>query len=116
MGELPTLNWVQGGAAVVLVSLGILLMLTGSLGILRLPDFYSRSHATSKVDTVGIILLLAGLAVNQGMTQNAVKLLLAILFVGLANPVSAHALARSALKFGLKPWTSKRQGAGDKRE
>ena len=111
MGEL--MNWVQDGATVALVSLGILLMLTGSVGILRLPDFYSRSHATSKVDTVGIILLLAGLAVHQGWTQDAVKLLLATLFVGLANPVAAHALARSALRFGLKPWTSKRQSAGD---
>lgn len=90
--------------AVALMLGGGAFMLLGSIGIVRLPDFYTRTHASSKIDTVGIMLLLAGLAVHEGLTLNTFKLVLIIVFVAAANPVGAHALARSALKFGLKPW------------
>lgn len=83
---------------------GTAFMLVGSFGIVRLPDFYTRAHAASKIDTLGIMLLLAGLAVYEGLTLNTFKLVLVIVFVAAANPVGAHALARSALKSGLKPW------------
>jgi len=82
-------------------------MLIGSIGLLRLPDFYSRTHATSKSDTLGIILVLGGLAFYEGFNINSAKLLIAIIFVGLANPVGVHALARAAFKQGLKPWFKK---------
>jgi multicomponent Na+:H+ antiporter subunit G len=88
---------------VLLVITGLLIMLAGSIGILRLPDFFTRTHAASKVDTLGIIVVLIGLAVYEGFTINAAKLALGILFVALGNPVAAHALARAALLFGLKP-------------
>ncbi len=91
--------------SVALVICGLLLMFTGSLGILRLPDFYCRTHASSKVDTVGIIVLLAGLAVFEGFTLTSAKLVIAMLFIALSNPVSVHALARAALNFGVKPWS-----------
>ena len=95
---------IQEIAAAVLMLGGTVFMLLGSIGIVRLPDFYSRTHASGKIDTMGIMLLLAGLAVHEGLTLNTFKLVLVIVFVAAANPVGAHALARSALKFGLKPW------------
>jgi len=95
---------IQNGAAAALVVIGLVMMLIGSIGIIRLPDFYTRTHAASKVDTVGIIFLLAGLAVYEGMTLNAGKLVLAIFFIALTNPVAIHILARAALRFGLRVW------------
>jgi multicomponent Na+:H+ antiporter subunit G len=96
--------YVQNSLAVFLIALGLATMLVGSFGIIRLPDFFTRTHAASKVDTVGIIFLLAGLAVYEGFTLNGGKLVLTIVFVALTNPVAIHILARSAIRFGLKPW------------
>jgi len=79
-------------------------MFLGSLGILRLPDFFSRTHAASKVDTVGIIVVLAGIAVLEGLTLNSAKIAVAIVFLTLTNPVAAHALARAAVANRIKPW------------
>lgn len=91
---------------IILVVIGILFMLMGSIGILRLPDFYSRSHATSKSDTLGILFVISGLVVYEGFTLSGIKLILIILFIALANPIGTHALARSALIRGLKPFFS----------
>ena len=89
---------------ILLVLGGVFFMLVGSIGINRLPDFYTRAHAAGKVDTLGILMFLGGLAVFQGFSLNAAKLVLIILFVALTSPVATHALARRALLFGLKPW------------
>ena len=102
------MNTVQVVVAVALIIGGLLLMLAGSIGILRLPDFYCRTHASSKVDTVGIMVLLAGLAVYEGLTLTSAKLGIAMFFIALSNPVAVHALARAALRFGLKPWMKQR--------
>lgn len=98
------MTFIQNSAAVSLILLGLATMLVGSIGIIRLPDFFTRTHAAGKVDTVGIIFLLAGFAVYEGLTLNGGKLLLAIAFVALTNPVAIHILARAALRLGLKPW------------
>lgn len=90
--------------AVVLIAMGAFFMLVGSIGVVRLPDFFSRIHATGKSDTLGIMLTLGGLALFEGISVNGAKLLLAIIFVGFTSPVGAHALAKAAFRFGLKPW------------
>lgn len=82
---------------------GIFFLLVGSIGIIRLPDFYSRTHATSKSDTLGMILIIIGLIIFEGLTINSGKLVLVLLFILLANPIGAHALARAAYNAGLKP-------------
>lgn len=102
------MSLVQNGLAVALVLIGLLTMLIGSIGIIRLPDFFSRTHAASKVDTVGIIILLIGMAVFEGWTLTSGKLVLAIGFVAMTNPVGIHVLARAALRLGVKPWRRKR--------
>ncbi len=83
-------------------------MLTGSVGLLRLPDFYTRSHAVSKSDTIGVIFVIGGLIIYEGFTQSSLKLLFIILFIALSNPIGSHALARAAIKKGLKPLVHKR--------
>lgn len=95
---------VQEIAALVLIAFGTFFMLMGSVGIVRLPDFFSRTHATGKTDTLGIMLVLSGLAVYEGLTLNSAKLVVVILFVAFVNPVAVHALAKAAMEYGLKPW------------
>jgi multicomponent Na+:H+ antiporter subunit G len=90
--------------SLVLVSAGAFFLLVGSLGIVRLPDFYSRTHATGKSDTLGLMLALLGLAVHEGLEINSAKLLVAIVFVALTSPVGTHALTRAAYQSGLRPW------------
>lgn len=98
----------QTAISILFVVLGIIFMLTGSIGMLRLPDFYSRSHAVSKSDTLGIIFVIGGLIIYEGFTQSSIKLLFIILFIALSNPIGSHALARAALKKGIKPFYNKR--------
>lgn len=95
---------IQSLITIVLVVLGIIFMATGSIGMLRLPDFYSRSHAVSMSDMLGIIFVILGLVIYEGFTQSSAKLILIILFIALANPVGIHALSRAAYKKGIKPF------------
>lgn len=98
---------------VALLAGGVGFAIIGSIGILRLPDFYARTHASSKLDTLGLSLSMMGLAFLQGANLNSVKLLLIILFVTIANPAAAHALGRSAVRCGLIPWTNRPETRGE---
>lgn len=93
-----------------LVLIGLLFILAGVVGILRLPDFYARLHAMGKCDTLGVTLVLIGLAMHVGISLYSVKILLISFFIALANPTATHALARAALKSGLAPWLRKENG------
>lgn len=95
---------VQNTLTIILVLGGTFFLMVGSIGINRLPDFYARAHASGKVDTLGILMFLSGLAVFQGFTLNTAKLLLIILFVALTSPVASHQISRRALLSGLNPW------------
>jgi multicomponent Na+:H+ antiporter subunit G len=94
---------------IVLILAGSFFILVGSIGVIRLPDFFTRSHAIGKSDTLGIMLIIAGLMVFEGFTLNSLKLLLIFVFVALVNPVAIHALAREAFNKGLKPWFKKKE-------
>ncbi|HET54873.1 MAG TPA: monovalent cation/H(+) antiporter subunit G [Ignavibacteria bacterium] len=98
---------IQNILTIILIVAGSFFMLVGSIGVVRLPDFFTRSHATSKSDTLGIMLIILGLMVYEGFCLNSLKLLIIFVFVAIANPVGAHALARAALSFGIKPWFKK---------
>jgi multicomponent Na+:H+ antiporter subunit G len=104
---------IQTTFSLVFVVLGIVFMLMGSIGIVRLPDFYSRTHAVSKSDTLGIIFVIGGLIVYEGFTQSSLKLLFVMLFIALANPIGTHALARAAIRKGLKPLLYNRSSKED---
>ncbi len=88
-----------------LLLFGLLFILLGVVGILRLPDFYTRLHAMGKCDTLGVALVLIALALYTGLTLSSAKLLLIAVFIGIANPTATHALGRAAIKAGLTPWT-----------
>jgi multicomponent Na+:H+ antiporter subunit G len=107
---------IQETVAVALVLLGAIFMFAGSVGIVRLPDFFSRTHAAGKTDTLGIMLSLAGLAVYEGWSLNSLKLLVVILFVAIVNPVSVHALAKAAMEYGIKPWFRPKTGETEAKE
>lgn len=91
--------------AKILMALGAALFVVAAVGVNRLPDFYTRAHAATKPDTLGLICLLLGLALYDGFDLNSVKMLLIVVFVFLANPVASHALGRAAIINGLLPWT-----------
>jgi multicomponent Na+:H+ antiporter subunit G len=97
------MTWLQTILSVLLICMGIFFMLVGSIGILRLPDFYSRTHAVSMSDALGISSVMLGLIVHEGFTQSSLKLLFIILFVALSNPIGSHALSRAAYIRKLKP-------------
>jgi multicomponent Na+:H+ antiporter subunit G len=80
----------------VLILLGLGFYLAGSIGLLRLPDLYSRLHALTKADNLGLGLLTAGLALHSQELFTAAKLLLIWLAVLAAGAASAHLIARHA--------------------
>lgn len=90
---------------ILLISTGTFLFAVGTIGILRLPDFYTRMHAVGKCETLGLVLILAGMAVYEGVTLLSLKLALIACFVFIANPTATHALTRAALNSNVLPWT-----------
>lgn len=85
------------------IVLGGLFVLIGGIGILRLPEFFSRLHAASVTDTLGAGLILLGLAVQAGFSLTTIKLALVYGFFLLTSPTASHALAKAALHGGLSP-------------
>lgn len=77
--------------------------LIGGLGMIRLPDMYTRIHGASLIDTMGIGFILTGLMFQAGFTLITAKLVLILAFVFFTSPTSTHALARAALSGGLVP-------------
>ncbi len=102
------------GSGIVLV--GGLFMIVGAVGLIRLPDVFTRMHGSSVSDTLGGGLILIGLIVIAGVSLAAVKLAFLILFFGLMSPVSTHAIARAALHAGVRPVLADdaKSGAGAK--
>ncbi len=82
---------------------GSLFCLAGAVGMLRMPDFYTRVHAASLIETAGAGFILLGLLLQAGFTLVAAKLLMIGLLILFASPTASHALARAALLRGLKP-------------
>jgi len=82
---------------------GLFFVLAGTLGVLRLPDFYTRLHAAGITDTLGAELVLLGLIIQSGFTQMSLKLLMVAFFLLLTSPTATHAIAYAAYKAGLNP-------------
>jgi multicomponent Na+:H+ antiporter subunit G len=82
---------------------GGVFVFTGGLGALRMPDFYTRMHASSLTDTLGTILLLSGVILQAGWSLAAVKLAAIMAFLLLTSPTAAYALANAARLAGLRP-------------
>jgi len=94
-------------ASVISISAGLLFVLAGTLGVLRLPDFYTRLHAAGMTDTLGAEMILLGLIIQSGFTQMSLKLLIVAFFLFITSPTATHAVAHAAFKAGLKPMLGK---------
>ena len=90
-------------------------MLTGGIGLVRLPDLFSRVHAAGITDTSGAGLILVGVMFQAGFTLLTVKLIFIFVFIIFSSPTATHALARAARHGGLKPW-QRRPAPGAARE
>lgn len=88
----------------VFIIAGLFFIVVGTIGLLRLPDFYSRMHATGKCDTLGVGLTIIGLMIYNGLNFISVKLLFLVIFIFIVNPVATHTIARAAHKVGLQVW------------
>ena len=92
--------------AAIVMLFGALFCLLAAVGVLRLPDLYMRLHAASKAGVVGAGLILAAVVLISFDGAVALRAVLGIVFLLLSTPVSAHLLARAALKIGLQPDTA----------
>jgi multicomponent Na+:H+ antiporter subunit G len=77
--------------------------LVGAVGMLRMPDFYTRVHAASLTDIVGSLAILLGLALQAGISLVAVKLAVVALLIFFTSPAATHALVKVALERGVEP-------------
>lgn len=93
---LEILSWAMllGGGGFVLI---------GGIGILRMPDLYTRMHAASLTDTLGTLLILLGIMLQAGLSLAAIKLVAIAIFLLLTGPTATYALANAALMSGLMP-------------
>lgn len=94
----------------VLLMSGAFFLLTGALGMVRLPDVFTRMHAAGMTDTMGAGLILAGMCVYSGINFETVRLLLILGFLWFTSPIATHATAKAALSGGVRPFTA---GGGD---
>ena len=90
--------------AVLFILGGLFFFFTGTAGLLRFPDVYTRMHATGKSDTLGAQLVLIGLAIANGWNLTSAKLILIFAFLMLANPTATHAMIRAAQASGVALW------------
>ena len=96
-----------------LIAAGLFFCLVGSIGMIRLPDFYSRLHSAGIIDTMGLLLSMSGLALlilnefNLGNFLSAIKIILIIVFIFLTSPTATHAIVDAGIRAGLRPWEKK---------
>jgi len=92
--------------------LGSFLCLSGGVGILRFPDFYTRMHAVGVTDTLAAAMILIGLMLQNPEGLVLLKLLLILLMTIFISPVASHALAKAAFKNDLVPLTNSSEDKG----
>jgi len=86
----------------ILIIIGSVFLFLGALGIYRMPDVYNRLQAGTKATTLGGMSLIIGVGLIQ--PDWFFKTLILVIFIALSNPISSHALARSAYKSKIKPF------------
>ena len=96
MGWLDVLSWIS-------ILAGLFFILVGGIGLIRLPDVYTRLHAAGMTDTMGAGLVLIGLSFQSGLTLITVRLLMIWAFLLFTSPIATHAVARAALHGKLEP-------------
>jgi multicomponent Na+:H+ antiporter subunit G len=97
------LNYLSYG----LLAIGSLFIVIGGVGVLRMPDIYTRMHASSITETTGSLFILAGLMLFSGATLSTIKLTAIALFLLFTSPVSSYALVNTALLAKVTPRLAK---------
>jgi len=92
------LSWVS-------IIAGGVFCIIGAFGMLKMPDVFTRLHAASLIDTLGIGLIFLGLAFQAGFTLVLAKLAMVLVFVFFTSPTGTHALCRAILSDGMQPET-----------
>ncbi len=90
------------GSWILLVA-GSFICVTGGVGMLRFPDFFTRIHAAGVTDTLGAGLIFTGLMLQAGLSLVLAKLVMILLFMLFTSPTASHAVAKAALHSGLEP-------------
>ncbi|MBS1264047.1 MAG: hypothetical protein MAG715_01246 [Methanonatronarchaeales archaeon] len=88
---------------------GSFFALSAAVGLVRLPDLYTRAHSASKGDTLGGLLTLTAVAIAFGGGLSTFKTFLLIVFMFLTNPTAVHAIVRAAHDQGIEPWTAEEE-------
>ena len=90
--------------SIIFIVTGLFFLIVAAVGVIRLPDVFSRSHAVSLTDSLGALLMLVGIALYEELGINTLKILVVLVLIYILNPVIAHATIRAALRAGVKPW------------
>ncbi len=104
-----TATVVQNVIAYLLMGVGLIFLIGSLIGMLRLPDFYSRIHASGNSETLGTMLVFLGLAVYNGYSITSAKIIIIFLFIFIGNPIGSHILSKAAYKTGHPVWTLSRK-------
>jgi multicomponent Na+:H+ antiporter subunit G len=93
------LEWLSG----LCLLLGGVLCITGGVGLLRMPDFFTRVHASGVTETLAAPLLLSGLLLQMELSLDSVKVIMILILVLATNPTATHAMAKATLHGGQRP-------------
>lgn len=91
------------GVSWVLLAGGGFFCVVGALGMLRMPDAYTRMHSASVIDTLGVGMVVIGLMVQSGLTLTTLRLAILLALVFFTSPVAGHAIARAMRHRKVKP-------------
>ncbi|RAP27352.1 sodium:proton antiporter [Candidatus Marinamargulisbacteria bacterium SCGC AG-333-B06] len=102
--------------SIIFILLGLFFFLGTTIGMLRLPDFYSRAHAAGKADTLSTILIVLGCALfylhqshfDLSSINVSFKLFVIILFVFIGSPTATHAIMDAGFETGVDHWSKKK--------
>jgi multicomponent Na+:H+ antiporter subunit G len=100
------MNLIIDVASWVCILLGSFFTIVGTLGLLRMPEIFTRIHAASVVDTVGVGLLILGMGLQAGLGLVTLKLVFLLALFFFTTPVVSHALAQACLHDGIRPLLS----------
>ena len=91
----------------ILILIGSIIVFLGNVGLLRLPDFFCRSHALTKSMTLGVTLLLIGTWLSLGTSMVGLKIAVVLVFQYLTIPLSGHILGFVAFRKNIPRWKYK---------
>lgn len=86
----------------IIISIGILFMISGIIGFIRFKHFYPRILITAKIDTVGAITIILGAAIKHGFSFFSLKTLLIMIIMMIINPLASHMIVRAARQSGFQ--------------